>query len=43
MEAIGEAAKLYVWFEIVASVVLAPVALYIFWRIFKQIFKGWER
>ena len=38
MEQIGEAAKLYVWAQIIGSIVLAPFCLYFFWRITKELF-----
>jgi hypothetical protein len=42
MEGLGEAAKLYVWGQIIASVIVAPFAIYAIWQIFKRILKEWD-
>ena len=39
MEKLGEAAKIYVWMQVIASVVAIPFMLYIFWKIMKEMRK----
>jgi hypothetical protein len=39
MQQIGEAAKLYVWFQIIGSAIVLPVVLYTFWFILSTLRK----